>query len=196
MIKYFENTLSIIEKSLNSIDEKKYNKLINECEEVLKAGKKIVASGLGKNVPICEKFVGTMNSFGLNANFLHSNTAVHGDLGLVKEGDLVIVLSKSGNTRESIELIEHLRVKNAHLWIMTFNKNGKMSLMAEDSLCMSLDSEGDQWDISPNNSTTIFLIVLQAIAIELSKRMGVTLEEYSKNHPGGGIGAKLRGEVL
>ncbi len=196
MIKYFENTLSIIEKSLNSIDEKKYNKLINECEEVLKAGKKIVASGLGKNVPICEKFVGTMNSFGLNANFLHSNTAVHGDLGLVKEGDLVIVLSKSGNTRESIELIEHLRVKNAHLWIMTFNKNGKMSSMAEDSLCMSLDSEGDQWDISPNNSTTIFLIVLQAIAIELSKRMGVTLEEYSKNHPGGGIGAKLRGEVL
>ncbi len=191
MNEYFENTLRIIENSLQSIDEKVYEKLVCDCENVLKKGGKIIASGLGKNVPICEKFVGTMNSFGLNASFLHSNTAVHGDLGIVKKGDVVIVLSKSGNTRESIELIDHLDCKEPCLWIFTFNKNSKMCQMATNNFCMNLIEEGDLWNIAPNNSTTVFLIVLQALAVELSKRMGVTLQDFGQNHPGGGIGKKL-----
>lgn len=191
MNSYFQNTLHIIEDSLQSIDEKVYEKLVCDCENALKNGRKIIASGLGKNVPICEKFVGTMNSFGLDASFLHSNTAVHGDLGIVKEGDVVIVLSKSGNTRESIELIDHLDCKKPCLWIFTFNNNCKMCQKSTNNLCMNLLEEGDLWDIAPNNSTTVFLIVLQALAVELCKRMGVTLQEFGKNHPGGGIGKKL-----
>ncbi len=191
MNSYFKKTLHIIENSLESIDESIFEKLVCDCEKTLKNGGKIIASGLGKNVPICEKFVGTMNSFGLNARFLHSNTAVHGDLGIVKKGDVVIVLSKSGNTCESIELIEHLDCKEPCLWIFTFNKNGKMCQKTTNNFCMNLIEEGDLWDIAPNNSTTVFLIVLQALAVELSKRMGVSLQDFRKNHPGGGIGKKL-----
>ncbi len=195
MNEYFKNTLKIIEDSIESVDETVFQELISDCVETLNKGGKIVVSGLGKNVPICEKFVGTMNSFGLNASFMHSNTAVHGDLGIVKNGDVVIVLSKSGNTRESVELIEHLLDRNVKLWIMTFNKHCKMSEYTNKNLCMHLIAEGDLWDIAPNNSTTVFLIVLQTLAIELSQKMGVSLNDFKMNHPGGGIGQKLKGVV-
>ena len=89
--KYFFEDCRIIEDALKSIDINELNKLLDACEKTIKSGHKIVASGLGKNVPICDKFVGTMLSMGLNANFLHTNTAVHGDMGMVKSGDLVII---------------------------------------------------------------------------------------------------------
>ena len=102
MITYYEETIEVIRDALESIPVKDYEKLLGECVDVLNNGGKIIASGLGKNVPICEKFVGTMNSLGMDARFLHTNTAVHGDLGIVGKKDLVILLSKGGNTHETL----------------------------------------------------------------------------------------------
>ena len=85
MIKYFENNFRILERAMNSIDEKQYEKLLNDCYQAVRNGHKIIASGLGKNVPICEKFVGTMNSYGFDVSFLHIFIAVHADLGIVKD---------------------------------------------------------------------------------------------------------------
>ena len=79
---YFKKTEQIIDDSLTSIDVNEFERLVIECEETLRDGKKIVVSGLGKNVPVCEKFVGTMNSLGLDACFMNTNSAVHGDIGL------------------------------------------------------------------------------------------------------------------
>ena len=98
MIAYYKDVVNTIEDSLESIDEKVYEQIIEECVETLKNGGKIIASGLGKNVPICEKFVGTLNSLGIDARFLHTNTAVHGDLGMVGKKDIVFLLTKGGNT--------------------------------------------------------------------------------------------------
>ena len=109
--KYFIRDSYIIEKALRSINVGEMDNLVDACEEKIRAGHKIVASGLGKNVPICDKFVGTMLSLGLNANFLHTNTAVHGDMGMVKPGDLVIILTKSGATTESVYLEELLSTR-------------------------------------------------------------------------------------
>ena len=80
MIGYYEDVIEVIKDSIESIDKLSYEQVIEESVSVLKNGGKIIASGLGKNVPICEKFVGTLNSLGLDARFLHTNTAVHGDL--------------------------------------------------------------------------------------------------------------------
>ena len=66
----------------------------------------------------------------------------------------------------------------------------------DNQLILSLENEGDDWDIVPNNSTTVNLMILQGIAIELGRRLGITLEDFKKNHPGGGIGARLRGEQI
>ena len=196
MIEYYEKTLDVIKDSLESIPTEKYEQLVKECVDVLKNGGKIIASGLGKNVPICEKFVGTLNSLGIDARFLHTNTAVHGDLGMVGSKDLLILLSKGGNTHETVTLAEHLKKRGTDTWLMTFTEKCKSAEVVEKQLIMHLETEGDEWNIVPNNSTTVYLIILQGIAIEIAKRMGVTLDDFKINHPGGGIGARLSGKDL
>jgi len=196
MIGYYKDVLNTIEDSLESLPEDIYEQIISESVETLKKGGKIIASGLGKNVPICEKFVGTVNSLGIDARFLHTNTAVHGDLGIVGKNDIVYLLSKGGNTLETVALAGHLRDRGTNTWLMTFTENCKCNEYVDKKLLMHLINEGDEWDIVPNNSTTVYLIVLQGIALEISKRMGVTLDDFRINHPGGGIGAKLSGKDL
>ncbi len=196
MISYYESVLDVIHDSIQSIPEREYNQLISECITTLNNGGKIIASGLGKNVPICEKFVGTLNSLGIDARFLHTNTAIHGDLGMVSEHDLIILLSKGGNTYETVMLAKYLKMRGTNTWIMTFEKQCKCAELVDKRLTMQLKTEGDEWNIVPNNSTTVYLIVLQGIAIEIGKRMGVTLDDFKINHPGGGIGARLSGRDL
>lgn len=196
MIAYYKNVMKTIEDSLESIPLDLYEQIIVECVNTLKNGGKIVASGLGKNVPICEKFVGTLNSLGIDARFLHTNTAVHGDLGMVGTGDLVILLSKGGNTQETVDLGIHLNKRGTNTWLVSFYNDGKASKVIEKKLVLHLMNEGDQWDIVPNNSTTVYLIILQGIAIEIGKRLGVTLDDFRVNHPGGGIGERLSGKSL
>lgn len=193
---FFANDAKLIESALKSIKLEDMEKLISSCEETLEAGNKIIASGLGKNVPICDKFVGTMLSLGLNANFLHTNTAVHGDIGMVKPGDLVIILTKSGATAESVYLEKLLEQRvDVKLWLMSFNKQSILADKMQNKLIINLSHEGDLWNIVPNHSTTLNLIVLQKVAMELSKRMGLEMEkDFKPNHPGGAIGEKLSHE--
>ena len=194
--KYFSGDSLLIRKALMSISEEEMDHLIDECEKTLRKGHKIIASGLGKNVPICEKFEGTMLSLGLEANFLHTNSAIHGDMGMVKSGDLVIILTKSGATTESVNLVNLLRERaGVTLWLISFQKKSELADVMENKLIIQLENEGDLWNIVPNHSTTLNLIVLQKVAIELSRRLGLTLEkDFKPNHPGGAIGEELRHE--
>ncbi len=196
MISYYANVMDVIKESVESIPIEQYEQLVSECIDVLKCGGKIIASGLGKNVPICEKFVGTLNSLGIDARFLHTNTAVHGDLGIVGKKDIVLLLSKGGNTYETVALAEYLKSRRVNTWLLTFSEKCKSAEIVEKRLIMQLKEEGDEWNIVPNNSTTVYLIILQGIAIEVGKRLGVTLDDFKVNHPGGGIGAKLNGKNL
>ena len=196
MIKYFADVERVISDSLESIDDIQFEQLVSDCEQTLRNGNKIIATGLGKNVPICDKFVGTMLSLGLNAGFLHSNTAVHGDMGMVHSGDLVIVLTKSGATAESVYLVDLLKQrKGVKLWLLSFNEHSVLADSMDNKLIIKLEHEGDLWNIVPNNSTTLNLIVLQAVAMELSKRLELSLEDdFKPKHPGGAIGVTLRHE--
>ena len=196
MIDYYKRVLEVLTDSMESIPTEIYQQIVDECVMTLNKGGKIIASGLGKNVPICEKFVGTLNSFGIDARFLHTNTAVHGDLGIVGKNDLVFLLSKGGNTYETVALAEYLKERNTNTWLLSFYSDGKAAEIVDKKLVLELSNEGDEWNIVPNNSTTVYLILLQGIAIEIGKRTGVTLNDFKINHPGGGIGAKLSGKDL
>jgi len=189
---YFKGIMDTVNKAIEDLDEEGFYRLVDDTVRVLRNGGKVVVTGLGKNAPICEKFVGTMLSFGLESTFLHTNTAVHGDLGTVRDDDLVIILSKSGETAESIYLLEHLKKRKSLIWSMTFNGNSRLAKGAPNALVLKMENEGDEWDKVPNNSTTIYLIVLQALAMNVSKRMGVTYEDFIRNHPGGAIGDAAR----
>ena len=196
MAEYFESMLDVIGKAIKSIAEEQFEKMVSHCTECIRNGGKVIATGLGKNVPICEKFVGTMNSLGLDARFLHTNTAVHGDLGMVRGKDIVLMLSKGGRTEESVKLANYLLERGTETWLIGFYDDSDLAKRLENKLIMHLENEGDKWDIIPNNSTAVYLIVLQGLALEVADKLGVTLEEFKQNHPGGGIGAKLRGEDL
>ncbi len=192
MISYFEEQLRELDYSIHSLNEKEFKRLADEAVETLKAGHKIVVSGLGKNVPICDKFVGSMISMGLDACFLHTNSAVHGDMGVVKDGDLVIILTKSGETAESIYLSRLLKKRNVNLWLLTFAKESTLTKEIPNSIILDIRHEGDQWNIVPNNSTTINLIILQGLAMMAAKKLEISIEQFKRNHPGGAIGAELR----
>ncbi len=190
---YFKGIMDVVNKSIEELDIETFNRLEDDVVAILNAGGKVVITGLGKNAPICEKFVGTMLSFGLESTFLHTNTAVHGDLGTVRDDDIVIILSKSGETDESIHLLEYLKKRNCKIWTITFDAKSTLAVRSPNTLVITMDHEGDKWNKVPNNSTTLYLIVLQALAMQVSDRMGVSKEDFFRNHPGGGL-AKNEGK--
>lgn len=191
MTTYFERQLKEFEHSIHSMDMQLFERWVSEGVEVLKKGHKIIVSGLGKNVPVCEKFVGSMQSLGLEAYFLNTNSAVHGDMGVVKDGDMVIILTKSGETAESIYLERLLQERKVNMWLLTFSKESTLTKEISNSVILDLRHEGDMWNIMPNNSTTINLIVLQGLAMQIAFTLGLTLDDFKRNHPGGAIGMKL-----
>ncbi len=191
MISYFENELKEIDASIHSMDENEFERWVKEACDVIERGHKIIVSGLGKNVPICDKFVGSMVSLGMDAAFLHTNSAVHGDMGIVKDGDMVIILTKSGETSESIYLARLLKRRNINMWLLTFEEDSTLTREISNSIVLKLNDEGDMWNIMPNNSTTINLIVLQGLAMQIAKKRGLTIDDFKRNHPGGHIGVLL-----
>jgi len=195
VINHLESQLKALRHIIDNLDREKLSVLLDEMVETVNRGNKIITTALGKNVPICEKFTGTLLSLGINAYFLHTNSAVHGDLGVVKRGDLVLILTKSGSTEESVYLYDHLLVKKASVWLMTYNPEGELTKRAEKKIVLHLDHEGDKWNLVPNNSSIGYLFILQALAMELAERLNVSLEEFKENHPGGYIGKVARGEL-
>ena len=192
MITYFENILSVIDKSVHSLDSEKFEQLVTEASETIDGGHKVIVSGLGKNVPVCDKFVGTMNSLGQPASYMNTNSAVHGDIGMVDQGDLVMILTKSGETAESVYLAQLLQQRGCNLWLLSFEEQSTLAREIGKCIILKLEHEGDLWNVVPNNSTTVNLIVLQGLAMEITKRRGVALGEFKKNHPGGHIGVQLK----
>lgn len=191
MTTYFERQLKEFEHAIHSMDMELFEQWTAEGVQTLKEGHRIIVSGLGKNVPVCEKFVGSMQSLGLDAYYLNTNSAVHGDMGAVKEGDMVIILTKSGETAESVYLVDLLKKRKVNMWLLTFEKKSTLAEAIPNCFVLDLQHEGDMWNIMPNNSTTLNLIVLQGLAMKIADTMGLTLDDFKRNHPGGHIGKVL-----
>ena len=166
--------------------------LADACANTLRRGQQIVVTALGKNVPVCEKFAGTLNSFGLAARFLHSNSAVHGDLGILAPNDLLILVSKSGATDESLALASLVVDRPIVTWSLTCAASSPLATLTQHNTVVDLEHEGDLWDLAPVNSSIVFLAIFNAIAVELTDRLEVPLERFLHNHPGGAIGRKGR----
>ena len=194
MISYFEKQLKEINKSVHSMDEESFKRWVKEATTTIESGHKIVVSGLGKNVPVCEKFVGSMVSLGMDACYLNTNSAIHGDMGVVKDGDMVIILTKSGETAETVNLTKLLMERKVNMWLLSFVRESTLTRLIPNHIIMDLAHEGDLWNIMPNNSTTLNLIVLQGLAMQISKERGMKMESFKRNHPGGHIGVLLKGE--
>ena len=148
-------------------------------------------TGVGKSGIIARKIVATFNSTGTPSVFLHPTDAVHGDLGLVREGDVVIGISKSGSTAEINLLLPMFRRLNAPIIALTGNRTSQLAQEATIVLDASVKEEACPYDLAPTSSTTAALVLGDALAIAVLHQKQFTREEFALYHPGGTLGRRL-----
>ena len=152
---------------------------------------KVVVAGIGKSAHIANKIVATFNSTGTKSQFLHAAEAIHGDLGLVDEKDVIICISKSGNSQEIKELAPLLK-KNAHALIgITGNMESELAKYSDVVLDISISKEACPNNLAPTTSTTAQLMMGDALAVALMELKGFQGDDFAKFHPGGALGRRL-----
>lgn len=152
---------------------------------------RVVLSGMGKSGIIARKIAATLSSTGTAAFFLHPAEAIHGDLGVVRNDDVVIALSHSGETEELVRLVEAIRRTGARLIAITGQDESTLSQTADISLSCHIAEEACPMNLAPTASTTAALALGDALAMALSKRKGFQQENFANLHPGGKLGKKL-----
>ena len=152
---------------------------------------KVVIAGVGKSGIIAQKIAATMTSTGTAALHLHPSDALHGGLGIVSEGDVVIVLSNSGETDEIVAMLPYLKHRRVPIIGIVGNLNSTVARRCDALLDASVDQEACPLNLAPTTSTTVALALGDAVAMSLMKLKGLTLEKFAVNHPAGRLGKRL-----
>ena len=151
----------------------------------------LVFSGIGKSAIIAQKIVATMNSTGTTAVFMHAADAIHGDLGMVREGDIVVILSKSGETPEIKMLVPLIKLRGNKIVAMVGNSQSYLASQADFILDVTVDEEAIPGSLAPTSSTTAQLVMGDALALILMRCRGFSTDDFAKFHPGGALGKQL-----
>lgn len=152
---------------------------------------RLVVTGIGKSAIIAQKIVATLNSTGTPSLFLHASEAIHGDLGMVQPGDVVICISKSGNSPEIKVLVPLLKRFGNKLIAITGNTTSFLGKESDYVLNTYVETEACPNNLAPTNSTTAQLVMGDALAVCLMEMKNFTAEDFAKYHPGGALGKKL-----
>lgn len=152
---------------------------------------RVIITGIGKSAIIANKIVATLNSTGTPAIFMHAADAIHGDLGTIQEEDVVICISKSGNTPEIKVLVPLLKNGPNKLIAITSNKESFLGQQADYVLNAYVEKEACPNNLAPTTSTTAQLVIGDALAICLLELKGFSSSDFAKYHPGGALGKKL-----
>ncbi len=159
--------------------------LIHDCKG------RLIVTGIGKSAIIAQKIVATMNSTGTPSMFLHASEAIHGDLGMVQNHDVVICISKSGNSPEIKVLVPLLKRFGNKLIAITGNMTSFLAKGSDFVLNTTVDSECCPNNLAPTNSTTAQLVMGDALAVCLMEMRNFKADDFAKYHPGGALGKKL-----
>lgn len=164
-------------------------------EHVNSRGGKLITSGMGKAGQIAMNIATTFCSTGTPAVFLHPSEAQHGDLGILQRGDLMLLLSNSGKTREIVELVELARILNPSvpIIVITGNENSVLASAGDVTLLTGGAPEVCPLGMTPTTSTTQMTVMGDVLVVAVMKAIGFTREEYAKRHHGGYLGHKASG---
>ena len=184
-------TLEIERDSINGLIATVDNDFVNVVEEVYNSKGRLVVSGIGKSAIIAQKIVATLNSTGTPSLFMHAADAIHGDLGMVQKDDLVICISKSGNTPEVKVLVPLVKNMGNKLIALTGNYESFLGKNADYRLSCYVEQEACPNNLAPTNSTTAQMVMGDALAVCLIKCRGFGSTDFAKYHPGGALGKKL-----
>lgn len=168
-----------------------FTQAVLALEATLQSGKKIVIIGVGKSENIGKKFVATLNSTGATAVNLSCQNALHGDLGLLSTGDLIIALSYSGETAEMIALLPHVKKRAAQLISLTGAPESTLAKHSDIVLDTYVEEEACPLQLAPTSSSTNMLGLCDAIAMVLLEKRGFCAEDFAELHPGGRLGKFL-----
>ncbi len=158
-------------------------------------GGRILVTGVGKSGAIGAKIAATLTSIGSPATYLHPTDALHGDLGIVREGDVLLAISKSGGSAEILDMVPHVRRRGARILVVVQDAGSPLAREADVAIALGPLEEACSLDLVPTSSTTATLAVGDALAVALLRRRGLTQEDFAFVHPGGLIGRRIASRV-
>ena len=161
------------------------------CQIILACEGRVIVTGMGKSGHIGNKIAATLASTGTPAFFVHPGEASHGDLGMITKSDVVIAISNSGKTTEVITILPLIKRLGIPLISMTGDPESLLSQTADANLDVSVSSEACPLNLAPTTSTTVTLVMGDALAIALLESRGFSAEDFAFSHPGGALGRKL-----
>ncbi len=172
----------------NSLDEnfERAVRLILDCKG------KVITTGIGKSGHIARKIASTFASTGTPAFFLHPSEALHGDLGMIDENDIVIAISNSGESQEVIQIIPYIKFLGIPLISITNNPNSELAKRSDVHMSLHVQREACPLNLAPTSSTTCALVLGDALAMVVLELRGFTRESFALRHPGGSLGRKLK----
>ncbi len=186
-----QKTLAIERDSIDNLIQSIDDDFVSAVELVYNSRGRVVVSGIGKSAIIAQKIVATFNSTGTPSLFLHAADAIHGDLGMVQQQDVVILISKSGDTPEVKVLVPLLKNLGNKLIALTGNANSYLGEHADLRISSYVEKEACPNNLAPTNSTTAQLVMGDALAVCLIECREFGSADFAKYHPGGALGKRL-----
>ena len=183
--------IAIEAEALSALAERIDRRMDQAVDLILKSSGRVIVSGMGKSGLIGQKIASTMASTGTPAFFLHPAEGIHGDLGMIMTGDVVIAISNSGETEEVLRILPVIKRLGASLIAMSGNESSNLARSSDVFLDVSVREEACPLGLAPTASTTATLAMGDALAVALLVKRGFRAEDFAIFHPGGSLGKKL-----
>ena len=183
--------VEIERNALSALQERIGPDFARACELLLACRGRVVCTGMGKSGHIATKIAATLASTGTPAFFLHPGEASHGDLGMVKDSDVVLALSNSGETEEILMIVPVLKRQGNRIVSMTGRPSSRLAAIADVHLDASAPEEACPLGLAPTSSTTTALVLGDALAVAMLEARGFTADDFARSHPAGALGRRL-----
>jgi arabinose-5-phosphate isomerase len=184
-------TVTMELEAVSGLRERLDDSFVRACDIVLGCSGRVVVTGMGKSGHIANKIAATLASTGTPAFYVHPAEASHGDLGMITGKDVVLALSNSGNTPEILTILPLIKRMGAPLIALTGKPESPLARLADANLDVGVETEACPLDLAPTSSTTVALVMGDALAIALLEARGFSAEDFAFSHPGGALGRKL-----
>lgn len=191
LINSARRTIEVEHRAIGELSQRIGSAFVQACEILMACEGRIIVTGMGKSGHIARKIAATLSSTGSPAIFVHPGEASHGDLGMITEKDVVVALSNSGTTSEILTILPVLKRKGIPLISMTGDSRSMLAQTATVHLDASVSEEACPLGLAPTTSTTVALVLGDALAMALLEAKGFTREEFAFSHPGGRLGRRL-----
>ena len=191
IIEVGKQVIEIEAKTIANLVSSVNEQFVQAIEVIFKSHGRVVLTGMGKSGLIARKIVATLNSTGTAAIYMHPTDALHGDLGMVRKEDVVIIISKSGSTEELHKLLPMFKRLGVKIIAMSGNPESILAKEADIFLNIIVEEEACPYDLAPTSSTTAALVMGDALSVALLEKRGFTEEDFALLHPGGSLGKRL-----